>query len=73
MCGSGKMNDKQKIKTALEFISQYGGIDGAHHKAWLIDQVVRTLTCEQYTKWIKEYCFGDDGDNTYEWDEGIPP
>lgn len=28
---------------ALEYISRYGGIDGAHHKQWVLDQVVRIL------------------------------
>lgn len=32
---------------ALYFIGQYGGIDGAHHKMWVIDQVARILNgCE---------------------------
>lgn len=26
------------------WIERYGGIDGDHHKAWLIDQTVRILT-----------------------------
>ena len=29
---------------ALYFINQYGGIDGARHKQWVIDQVARILT-----------------------------
>lgn len=28
---------------AMQFISQYSYIDGAHHKQWLIDQVARIL------------------------------
>lgn len=28
---------------ALEYIVHYGGIDGAHHKSWVLDQVVRIL------------------------------
>lgn len=28
---------------ALEFIEQYGGFDGAHHKMWVLDQVARIL------------------------------
>ena len=28
---------------ALEWIHQYGQIDGAHHKAWVLDQVARIL------------------------------
>jgi hypothetical protein len=28
---------------ALEFISRYGYIDGAHHKQWALDQAARCL------------------------------
>jgi len=28
---------------ALYFIEMYGGIDGAHHKDWVLDQVARLL------------------------------
>lgn len=28
---------------ALEWIERYGGFDGAHHKAWCIDQITRIL------------------------------
>lgn len=28
---------------AMSFISRYGQIDGDHHKAWVLDQVVRCL------------------------------
>lgn len=30
-------------KAALLFIEMYGGIDGAHHKDWVLDQVARIL------------------------------
>src|SRR5437762_5985689 len=29
---------------ALHLIESYGGIDGEHHKQWLIDQVARLLS-----------------------------
>lgn len=28
---------------ALEFVGRYGGIDGEHHKLWVLDQVARVL------------------------------
>lgn len=28
---------------ALDYIARYGGIDGDHHKAWVLDQVARIL------------------------------
>jgi len=33
-----------RIAKALEFANIYGGIDGGHHKTWVIDQMVRALT-----------------------------
>lgn len=33
-----------RIAKALEFADCYGGIDGDHHKMWVIDQMVRALT-----------------------------
>jgi len=35
---------KERIDKALEYIVRYGWNDGDHHKAWVIDQVVRALT-----------------------------
>ncbi len=29
---------------ALSIASQYGWVDGGHHKMWVIDQMVRALT-----------------------------
>lgn len=34
----------ERIQKALAFAVAYGGIDGAHHKDWTIDQMVRALT-----------------------------
>lgn len=33
-----------RIIKALDIAIQYGGYDGAHHKDWCIDQIVRALT-----------------------------
>lgn len=64
-----------RIDEALAVIHNYGGIDGAHHKQWVLDQVVRALcgSDEEYAKWVTEFNNGDEGPNTYEWDEGITP
>lgn len=59
----------QRIEKALELIERYGSIDGDHHKAWVLDQVVRTLTGPDYEAWLDSYC----EDGQYEWDEGIAP
>lgn len=60
------------IKSTLE-IAEYGSFDGAHHKMWVIDQMVRCLTGDKYETWIKEFKAGEDGPDTYCWDEGVAP
>lgn len=35
---------KERIEHALGIAMQFSQIDGAHHKAWTIDQMVRALT-----------------------------
>lgn len=35
---------EQRIKKAIDVGVKYGGIDGAHHKDWVIDQMIRALT-----------------------------
>lgn len=58
---------------ALELIVKYGGIDGGHHKAWVLDQVVRALTEDKYDDLVIHATDGEDGPDTYEWDTGIAP
>lgn len=64
---------QERIDRALGYIRQYGSIDGAHHKQWVLDQVVRSLTGNQYEEWVRAQKAGEDGPDTYEWDEGIAP
>jgi hypothetical protein len=88
---------EDRVKKALDIAISYGGIDGAHHKDWVIDQMVRALTgcpiekgtaldvnkkvyeyerqgvSEEYAKLIAEACDGEDGPETYSWEEGIAP
>ena len=85
------------IEAALEIARRYGGIDGAHHKAWVIDQMVRALTdcpaierstidcrgtpyayedqgeSDAYLAFVADVRAGEDGPETYKWDEGIAP
>lgn len=83
---------------ALYFIMAYGGIDGDHHKAWVLDQVARILKgtpvivqearwlngtknlrywtgepSPEYHAWVAEVKSGEDGPETYSYDEGIAP
>jgi hypothetical protein len=56
------------VAGALHFARHYGQTDGAHHKLWVIDQMVRHLTGSQYDAWVAEY--ERDG---AEWHDGIAP
>lgn len=66
---AGKLSADEALKCAFRFAQT----DGAHHKAWVIDQMVRSLTGDGYAAFVKDYCNGEDGPGTYEWDEGIAP
>ncbi|MEO0760114.1 MAG: hypothetical protein AAFY78_24960 [Cyanobacteria bacterium J06648_16] len=55
-----------RIAEALKIIAAYGWIDGAHHKQWVLDQVIRVLAGEYYYEQIATA----DG---AEWDQGIAP
>lgn len=63
----------QRIEEAITMAVQYGGSDGAMHKAWVIDQMVRILAGKDYKQIVIDACNGEDGPETYEWDVGIPP
>lgn len=66
---------QERIDAALDLIINYGGIDGAHHKQWVLDQVVRALHEDNdgYLAWVHAYADGSDGPATYTWSKGIAP
>ena len=70
--GELEVSDADRIARALEVIYSYAGTDGGHHKQWVIDQVVRALVPD-YKQWVKAWEAGEDGPQTYSWDEGIAP
>lgn len=65
--------ERDSIQAAIDMAVSYGGIDGGHHKAWVIDQMVRILAGDDYDKVVAEAKDGEDGPETYGWDEGIAP
>ena len=65
------MTDRES--RALDFIAENGGVDGDHHKQWVLDQVVRILAGDGYRRWVWDYQNGEDGPHTFEWDEGTAP
>lgn len=66
-------DEEDRIEKAIELAVQYGGIDGDHHNAWVIDQMVRTLAGDDYERIVADACDGEDGPETYEWNRGIAP
>lgn len=68
-----KDKDKDKIKKAIELAVDYGSNDGGHHKMWVIDQMVRILAGDGYDQIVSDAKDGEDGPDTYAWDEGIAP
>jgi hypothetical protein len=66
---------EDRNKEAIDLIVRYGGIDGSHHKNWVMDQVVRTLLgdMQKYNALVARAKAGEDGPDTYEWDTGIAP
>lgn len=60
---------KEVIDKVINIAYEYGQIDGAHHKTWVIDQMIRELLRTEYDKFIKEY----EEDGEYTWDIGIAP
>ena len=49
---------------ALQALREYGWIDGAHHKQWVLDQVLRRLAGEDYENIVQTI----DG-----WNTGVAP
>lgn len=58
-----------RISDAVNRIDQSGGIDGAHHKQWVLNQVLCILlSAKEYQAFVARRIA--DG---YDWDEGIAP
>jgi hypothetical protein len=85
-----------RVEKALSLAFEHAGHDGAHHKDYCIDQMVRALTgclmversatdvngrsysysaqgeSPEYLEFVRRFCAGEDGPNTYDWECGIP-
>jgi hypothetical protein len=64
---------RYRIAYALAVAERYGQMDGADHKAWAIDRMVRALTGDLYDDFVESAKRGEDGPDTYAWDVGIAP
>lgn len=71
----------ERVHDALAVVEEYGQPDGAHHLRWIVDQMVRALcgggrspaATPEYREWVTAFRDGDDGPDTYDWDEGTAP
>ena len=58
----GKLNEvRAGVGEAVAIAVRHGGTDGAHHKDWVIDQMVRALTGDRYSQVVAEARDGEDG------------
>lgn len=58
-----------RIENAIDVIDRYGSTDGAHHKQWVLDQVLRELmSAEEYREFVDRRQRGAD-----DWETGIAP
>jgi hypothetical protein len=65
------IHDHCRAKQAAAIATRFGGIDGSHHKQWVIDQMLRAGLGERgYKEWVTEMNSDPDYDP---WDEGTPP
>jgi hypothetical protein len=62
---------ERSVNAAIAVAARYAGIDGAHHKQWVIDQMLRSLMgTDEYASWRLDR----DAEKDYEqWDEGVAP
>lgn len=60
----GNVNER-----AAALILELGGFDGAQHKQYALDQVLRVLAGSEYDSLIKIY----ERDGEYEWETGVAP
>lgn len=57
------------VQAAIKIAEENAQIDGAHHKLWVIDQMLRVLLAENYSLFVTKY----NSLNYPPWDPGIAP
>lgn len=68
---TGSLEDR--VQWALMVAAEFAGYDGSRHKQWVIDQMVKALTGDKYEEWVRKFNSGDEGPDTYLWEEGMSP
>jgi len=62
----------EQVRAVRRLLLSYGQIQGDCHRAWVIDQALRILTGDRYSRVVAAYENPGDG-YTYTWDTGIAP
>lgn len=65
-------SNMDKASVALMIAAKYAAVEGEHHKTWVIDQMIRALTGNQYEAFI-EHAGQINSQDHGEWDEGNVP
>jgi hypothetical protein len=63
ICGDPDLTPEQRIDRAIDVAAEYGQVDGAHHKQYALDQILRTLAGTRYPQVVAGAANG--------WDEGV--
>jgi len=65
------------LETDLHYLNENGGLFEVDYDVYFNKQVIEQLQefdqIESVVKVLKEYKVGEDGPETYEWDEGVAP
>jgi hypothetical protein len=65
----GEAETSARINQAVALALDCGGYDGAHHKMWTLDQVIRVLTGPDYARRVAAF----EAATGCQWDTGIAP
>ncbi len=71
--------ENEKIIDKAEFMIIHNSqIGGDHHKAWVLDQVMRITKGDKYDNFVRHYEYSEipgkiGTEKIYSWDEGISP
>lgn len=60
----------ERVETAVRTLYEYDWVDGDHHKAWVLDQVMRNLLGSQYEGFVRDY---NRAVGYSDWETGIAP
>lgn len=52
-----ELDRDESVARALSLLFAASQLDGSHHKAWVIDQVARELTGDNYENFVNTYRF----------------